>query len=50
MMAGNDKALSGYDDDDDEYVLTFAASIGAALATMAIAGLGALAFLAYQLT
>jgi hypothetical protein len=49
MMAGSDKALSGYDDDDDEYTLTFAASIGAALAAMAIAGLGALAFLTYQL-
>jgi hypothetical protein len=49
MMAGGDKTLSGYDDDSDEYTLTFAASIGAALATMAIAGLGALAFLAYQL-
>jgi hypothetical protein len=49
MIAGHDKALSDYDYDDDEYPLTFAASIGAALAVMAIAALGAVAFLAYQL-
>jgi hypothetical protein len=55
-MAGNDKhtALSGYDYDygyyDAEYTLTFAASIGAALAsTIAIAGLSTLALIAYEL-